>query len=435
MKSRIGYFIPEFPGQTHIFFWREMAALESMGVEIDIVSTKRPPSKIMSHTWALEAQQRTTYLFPPGENLIAAFLEILRCGPKGWRRCLWAIFKARGVTLFERLHLFALAYIGAELSSLARSRGWQHLHVHSCADAANVAMFASLISKLPYSLTLHGPITDYGPNQEQKWGFAAFGIVITKKLYGELNKCIAGHLPQKVKIAPMGVDSSRFKRKSAYSPWNRNDACRIFSCGRLDTCKGHEDLIVATYLLKKRGFNAYLEIAGEDEQGGNGYRKMLEKLIKRLSLKDCVHLLGAVSEDTVKESLEKARIFALASLHEPLGVAIMEAMAMELPVVVTGSGGVKELVDDNVDGILVQPENPEEMADAMTKVLQNKELALNLRKQSRKKILEKFHHRLSAELLVRCIEELTQERHTFCLNNQMTLLNVEAMAHLPAEVT
>jgi glycosyltransferase involved in cell wall biosynthesis len=50
-----------------------------------------------------------------------------------------------------------------------------------------------------------------------------------------------------------------------------------------------------------------------------------------------------VSEDTVNESLEKAQVFVLASWHEPLGVAIMEAMAMEMPVVVTGSGGVKEL--------------------------------------------------------------------------------------------
>lgn len=409
MKVQIGYFIPEFPGQTHIFLWREISALESMGIEIDIVSTKRPLSKIMSHTWSLEAQQRTTYLFPPSKNLIATVLEILRCGPGGWFRCLGAILRAREVTLYERLRLFALAFIGAELSYLARSRRWKHLHVHSCADAANVAMFASLISKLPYSLTLHGPITDYGPNQEQKWRFAAFGIVITKKIYDEVSRCLAGHLPQKVEIAPMGVDYLRIKRKAAYSPWNGNQICRIFSCGRLNFCKGHADLITAIDLLKKRGFNAYLEIAGEDEQGGNGYRKELEKLIEQLSLKDCVHLLGAVSEDTIKESLEKAHVFVLASLHEPLGVAIMEAMAMEVPVVVTGSGGVKELVDDGVDGILVRPEEPEEITDAITRVLQNKELALSLSKEARKKITTKFNHRRSAETLVRCLKELTQE--------------------------
>ncbi len=73
-----------------------------------------------------------------------------------------------------------------------------------------------------------------------------------------------------------------------------------------------------------------------------------------------------MSEDTVNESLEKAQVFVLASWHEPLGFAIMEAMAMEMPVVVTGSGEVKELVDDGIDGLLVEPQSPEQLADAIS---------------------------------------------------------------------
>jgi colanic acid/amylovoran biosynthesis glycosyltransferase len=113
-----------------------------------------------------------------------------------------------------------------------------------------------------------------------------------------------------------------------------------------------------------------------------------------------------VSEDVVNQSLEKAHVFALASLHEPLGVAIMEAMAMEMPIVVTGSGGVKELVDDGIDGLLVEPEAPEQLADAIVNILQNPELALSLSQESRKKIIAKFSHRRSAETLAQCLEEL-----------------------------
>jgi glycosyltransferase involved in cell wall biosynthesis len=87
-----------------------------------------------------------------------------------------------------------------------------------------------------------------------------------------VNKCLAGHLPQKVEIASMGVDLSRFHRKTPYSAWNGSDACHIFSCGRLNRCKGHADLIAAIDILRKRGFNVELQIAGEDEQGGSGYR-------------------------------------------------------------------------------------------------------------------------------------------------------------------
>lgn len=51
MNRAIGYLLPEFPGQTHIFWWREMNALTRMGIDIDIVSTRRPLSKPMSHKY------------------------------------------------------------------------------------------------------------------------------------------------------------------------------------------------------------------------------------------------------------------------------------------------------------------------------------------------------------------------------------------------
>jgi glycosyltransferase involved in cell wall biosynthesis len=407
MKGKIGYFIPEFPGQTHIFLWRERQVLAELGIETDLVSTQLPPRGIASHVWAEEAQKNSVYLFPfAAKDFINSFLEVVKAGAAAWWQCLAVIAKARDTSLSEKVRLLALVFVAGKLAGLARTKGWSHIHVHSCANAANIAMFASLLSKVSYSLTLHGPLTDYGPNQEQKWHFSAFAIVITKKLYDEVNKCLAGHLPQKVEIAPMGVDLSRFHRKTPYSAWDGSDACHIFSCGRLNRCKGHADLIAAIDILRKRGFNVELQIAGEDEEGGSGYRQELEKLIEQLGLKSCVSLLGAVSEDTVHESLEKAQVFVLASWHEPLGVAIMEAMAMEMPVVVTGSGGVKELVDDGIDGLLVEPQAPEQLADAIAQVLQNPELALSLCQESRKKIMAKFSHGRSAETLAQCLEKL-----------------------------
>jgi len=407
MKAKIGYFISQFPGQTHIFFWRERQFLAELGIETDLVSTQLPPRAITSHVWAEEAIKNTVYLLPfAAKDFINSFVEVLKAGPAAWWQCLTVIAKARDTSLSQKVGLLALVFVGGKLAGLARTKGWSHIHVHSCANAASIAMFASFLSKVSYSLTLHGPLIDYGPNQEQKWHFSAFAIVITKKLYDEVNKCLAGYLPQKVEIAPMGVDLSRFHRKTPYSAWDGSDACQIFSCGRLNRCKGHADLIAAIDILRKRGFNVELQIAGEDEQGGSGYRQDLEKLIEQLGLKNCVSLLGAVSEDTVNESLEKAQVFVLASWHEPLGVAIMEAMAMEMPVVVTGSGGVKELIDDGIDGLLVEPEAPEQLADAIAQLLQNPELALSLSQQSRKKIMAKFSHSRSAETLAQCLEKL-----------------------------
>ena len=85
---------------------------------------------------------------------------------------------------------------------------------------------------------------------------------------------------------------------------------------------------------------------------------------------------------------------------------MMEAMAMEVPTVVTNVGGTSELVDDGADAVLVQSEKPEEMADAIAQVLQNPELALRLSQESRKKIMAKFSHGLRAETLAKCLEKL-----------------------------
>jgi len=273
MKAKIGYFISQFPGQTHIFFWRERQFLAELGIETDLVSTQLPPRAITSHVWAEEAIKNTVYLLPfAAKDFINSFVEVLKAGPAAWWQCLTVIAKARDTSLSQKVGLLALVFVAGKLAGLARTKGWSHIHVHSCANAASIAMFASFLSKVSYSLTLHGPLVDYGPNQEQKWHFSAFAIVITKKLYDEVNKCLAGHLPQKVEIAPMGVDLSRFHRKTPYSAWDGSDACHIFSCGRLNRCKGHADLIAAIDILRKRGFNVELQIAGEDEQGGSGYR-------------------------------------------------------------------------------------------------------------------------------------------------------------------
>jgi glycosyltransferase involved in cell wall biosynthesis len=120
-------------------------------------------------------------------------------------------------------------------------------------------------------------------------------------------------------------------------------------------------------------------------------------------LNDTVNLLGAVSEEKIRTYLEQANIFVLASLDEGISVAIMEAMAMELPIVVTNVGGVKELVDDQVNGILVEPENPLLLATTILSVLQDQELSIRLGKAAREKIVNEFDSSRSARMLIDAI--------------------------------
>ncbi|MDA0591581.1 MAG: glycosyltransferase family 4 protein [Planctomycetota bacterium] len=397
---KIGYFIPEFPGQTHAFFWREMLALQELGVKPDVVSTRQPNAGIAAHEWAISSAARTTYLVPLRLTMfVAAGIEILRAGPAGWIRVVQAFFAASDLSLTQRIRTLPLVFMGAVLARLARKRGWQQIHVHSCANAANVAMFANRLSGVKYSLTLHGPLKDYGPNQRNKWRHASAAVVITRQLLQEVYDQLDGNLPGTLRIAPMGVQVERFIRTISYDSCATDQTVRLVSCGRLNVCKGHDDLIRTVAILKQRGVHAELRIAGTTDNEASKYRKELRDLARVHAVASQVHLLGSISEDEVRKILSEAHVFALASLAEPLGVAIMEAMAMGVPVVVTRGGGVTELVRDGQDGILVDVRAPAQIADAVQRLLNNPEEARALGDAARQRIKRAFHHRISAETL------------------------------------
>jgi hypothetical protein len=104
-RSRISYFIPESPGPTHAFFWREREAMRRQGVDAEIVSTRRPPSGIVSHSWSLDAMAETEYWFPLDlahvSQLISSLTHAERgaiaradCRSRAWRsRWAWLSWK------------------------------------------------------------------------------------------------------------------------------------------------------------------------------------------------------------------------------------------------------------------------------------------------------------------------------------------------------
>jgi colanic acid/amylovoran biosynthesis glycosyltransferase len=405
---RIAYLIPEYPGQTHTFFWRELHAIRKLGVEVKVFSTQKPPSKIISHDWAKMAMRETTYLFPPGPaQLFGAFAMLLRCGPWRWWRCLRAVMQADVPSLSERFRLLPLIIIAAELAALIEKQGLSHIHVHMCGDVATIAMFAHLLRDIPYSLTLHNSLSEFGFNQKWKWRFAAFAIVISRRHLSEVQEELHGFLPPQVVVAPMGVDLAALSRQTSYHPWSGSGICRIFSCGRLNPQKNHGDLLRALHLVRNSGLDARLTIAGGDDSREEIHKAELGGTMKELSLDGMVELLGAVSEPVVQAELEKAHIFALASIHEGVPVSVMEAMAMKLPVVVTDVGGMRELVDDGQNGFIVPARHPELMAERLVTLLRNPDQAQEFSHAARCKIEQCFHSGISAETIVRLLETLS----------------------------
>lgn len=392
-SPKIGYLIPEFPGQTHIFFWREIMALERMGIEVVLFSTRQPPPGLISHKWSQEAIARTQYL--GAIDPLAAATTALSVAPTVYARDVLREGKVLARDLATTTGAARL------LLASCRQQGITHVHAHSCGRAALVAMLAERMGGPSYSLTLHGPMSDYGSGQKLKWRHAKFATVITEKLNALLPEQLGPDLPKRVFIQPMGVDVDVLNRDIPYSPYQKGESLRLFSCGRLNVVKGHQDLIEAVKALRDKGIDARLNIAGEDDDGGSGYRKVLENKIAELDLGKAVTLLGAISAEEVRRHLLEAHQFVLASWHEPLGVAYMEAMACETPTIGTNAGGVPELIRHGVDGIMVDPKSPKALAAAIELIANSPEDAMRLGKAGRARILDRFDCKRGAELIAR----------------------------------
>lgn len=406
---KIGYLVPEFPGQTHAFFMRELTELRKRNVEPVLFSTRVPTNGQATHDWADDAAAETQYLTPmKSRQIFAALRELLQCGIPGWIRCMMLVLSAES-SIIGRLKMLAMIPVAASMCAAARKQGIRHVHIHSCANAAWMGVFANRISGVEYSLTLHGPLKDYGPNQPLKWKFASFVIIITQDLLAEAVANIPPECLPQLHIAPMGVDVDHFRRDWPYQPATAGSTVRLVSCGRINKCKGHHFLIEAVRILREQGVDAELRICGTTDSRNQEYQSYLELLVEKFDLQDRVKLLGSVSEEAVRIELNRSHMFCLASQKEPLGVATMEAMAMEIPAIVTRSPGVCEMVTDGHDGILVDPESADEFVDQILLLLHSPEAADRIGRNGRQTIVERFSSRVSAEVIRQGIEKSPAE--------------------------
>jgi colanic acid/amylovoran biosynthesis glycosyltransferase len=203
------------------------------------------------------------------------------------------------------------------------------------------------------------------------------------------------------------VETEVLKRSSPYEPSAPGEPVRLFTCARRNRFKGHQDLMRVMRSLIDEGLDLRLEIAGEDDDGGHGYRRELEVLIGELGLSDHVRLLGAIDAGAVRDKLAAAHIFVLASWREALSVAYMEAMSMGLPVIGTDVGGTRELIEDGVTGLLIAPQDHEALRKALLRLTGDPELARRLGAAARAHIEAGFHASAGAEILRDEIDRLT----------------------------
>jgi glycosyltransferase involved in cell wall biosynthesis len=386
----IGYFVPEFPSQTHAFFWREISAMEDAGEDVAIYSTRRPDPGACPHAFADAARARTHYVFPPrqGAGLLAA-----RPG-----RVAKAVAYLAGLSETKaaaRARLLPLVASAADLAADCRRRGIGHVHFHSFATSAHVGALANILDGLSYSLTLHGDLPVYGHDHAAKTARAAFCVGVTAPLVEQIRGVYSGP----VRLIPMGVDVDRFRPAEGVG---REGPLLAVTVARLTYAKGHRFFLRAMRQAVDRGLDVRYAIAG-----GGPWREEIEGEIAGLGLGDRVELVGQIGEDAVLDLLRRADLFALTSVGkgEAAPVSVMEAMACGLPVICSRIGGTPDMIEDGIDGFLTGQEDVGAIATALGRLAAEPGLAREVSAAARASAVAKFSHIASAGRLLAAIRE------------------------------
>jgi glycosyltransferase involved in cell wall biosynthesis len=196
---------------------------------------------------------------------------------------------------------------------------------------------------------------------------------------------------KEVHVVPFGVDCQLF------CPAERINTTTAVTLGFVKHLKlkyGPEHLIRAVSLVVDRHPQTRLLMAGSGE-----LRSQLEELTGQLGLTRSVSFLGAIEHRQVPELLRNVDIFVMPSIREEFGVAAVEAQAMEIPVISTRVGGVPEVVLDGETGILVEPGDSEQLAQAILALIENPALRRQMGKRGREHVLANYRWEDNAALM------------------------------------
>lgn len=360
---RVAYLINQYPKVSHSFIRREILALERQGMNVQRIAMRGWDGDLVDAEDFTE-RDRTRYVLKNGLfGLLRSVFAVATSTPSRLLhglRLAWQMSKRADRSL--PYHLIYLAE-ACRVALWLKREGTTHLHAHFGTNSAEVAMLASELTGVPYSLTIHG--SEEFDKAEfiglgEKLRRATFVAAVSSFCRSQLYRSVAYTHWAKMHIVHCGVDPD-FYRIGATQVAEKP---RFVCVGRLCEQKGQQILIEAAARLAAKGIDFELVLAGDGEM-----RPEVEALIARHGLGAQVRITGWISSEQVRQELLAARALVMASFAEGLPVVIMEAMSVQRPVLTTWIAGIPELVIEGENGWLYPPGSVDELALAMERCL------------------------------------------------------------------
>mgnify|MGYP001559877358 CR=1 FL=1 len=410
-QKTIGYILKGFPRNSEAFITNEIYLLERMGLKLRLFSAfqgdaTRTGSRVQAIasplTYLPECDETKDggfipWLFSNFTRYLPSHLHMLRIAPRRYLRTLFEAlrlsFRCRSGAFLWPKKVFYKDFLrsGFIACQVNEAGDVHHLHAHFCHGSTTMAMFAGMLTGLPFSFTAHAkdiylPKLNPGDLLQIKMRRAQFVATCTGANKQYLEEACPDGAP--VHSVYHGVDTDRFRP----SPDGEPELPVILSIGRFVEKKGFPFLVQACRILKDQGHQFQCRIVGEpDEQTA-----LVRRLIFQWALEDRIVIEPGVTQDELRALYRQATMFVLPCQivdngdRDGIPNVLAEAMATGIPVVSTDISGIPELVVHRTNGLLVPQRDAHALAKAMEELLTDAHLRRRLGQAGRETICRIF---------------------------------------------
>jgi glycosyltransferase involved in cell wall biosynthesis len=370
---RVAFVLKGYPRLSETFIAQEIAALEQRGLDIVIVSLRRPTDRARH---PVHARVRAPVLYLPEylkeapRRVLAAWRYARELPGYGAACRAWLVDLARDPTL-NRIRRWGQALVlAAELPAEI-----SHLHAHFLHTPASVACYAAMMRRLRWSVSAHAKDIWTIPDWEKRGKLSGVAWAVTCTADGRDHLTALAPLPGSVNLVYHGLDFDRFPPpRRAIETEDGGDPARpviILSVGRAVAKKGYDDLLAALALLPPGLSWRFVHV------GGGALADRLKRQAARLGIAGHIEWRGARAQPDVLAAYREADLFVLAAKigrdgdRDGLPNVLMEAQSQSLACVATRLPGIAELIEDGATGILVSPGNPRALAEALAALIRD----------------------------------------------------------------
>jgi glycosyltransferase involved in cell wall biosynthesis len=403
-QQKLGMILKGYPRISETFISNEILLLESLGFRIHIFSMRQPRERFC-HNSVKRIKAKVDYLPETLLKPLPKFLyhnlqlaaKIPRLYSHAFRKALSRFRRTKKSATLK--HLFQAGYL---VNKYLPSSGVRHFHAHFAHSPTSVAMFASCLSGIPFSFTAHAKDIYTSDHRQlcEKISLAKFVLTCTDYNLKYLKQTALGEQlspATPIHLIYHGIDMELF---SANADKNRKlqkpiPPFQLMTVARMTSKKGLSTVYKALYILKKKGILFHHVLIGDGDE-----RQKILSMIKAFGLETETEWLGTQPHETVLEQYRKADLFVLGSEvaengdRDGIPNVFIESMAMGVPIVGTNVSAIPELINNEETGLLVPPGNPEEMANAILRLLEDDALRNRIIVGASEKVISCFNNRV-----------------------------------------